>query len=59
MAPKRALNVMDCEVNKLFVLTKQAIIPMPYVVPRKVCRYILEIGLITPNCLFEMTILTQ
>ncbi|XP_022327050.2 coronin-7-like [Crassostrea virginica] len=35
MVPKRALNVMEGEVNRLLVLTKQAIIPIPYIVPRK------------------------
>ena len=36
MVPKRALNVMEGEVNRLLVLTKHAIIPFPYIVPRKV-----------------------
>ncbi|XP_062610316.1 coronin-7-like [Saccostrea cucullata] len=35
MVPKRALNVMEGEVNRLLILTKQAVIPVPYIVPRK------------------------
>ncbi|XP_056010098.1 coronin-7-like isoform X2 [Ostrea edulis] len=35
MVPKRALNVMEGEVNRLLLLSKQAIIPVPYIVPRK------------------------
>lgn len=35
MVPKRALNVMEGEVDRLLLLTKQAIIPIPYIVPRK------------------------
>lgn len=36
MVPKRALNVMEGEVDRLLLLTKHAIIPIPYIVPRKV-----------------------
>ena len=36
MVPKRALDVMSCEVNRLLQLSKNSIIPIPYVVPRKV-----------------------
>ncbi|XP_074650936.1 coronin-7-like [Tubulanus polymorphus] len=35
MVPKLALNVMQCEVARLMVLTKNSIIPLPYQVPRK------------------------
>jgi hypothetical protein len=34
--PKLAVNVMDAEVNRLLLLSKHAIITMPYQVPRKV-----------------------
>ncbi len=36
LTPKRALDVMACEVNRLLVLTAHALIPLPYIVPRKV-----------------------
>jgi hypothetical protein len=36
MVPKRALNVMEGEVNRLLLLSKHAVIPTPYIVPRKV-----------------------
>ncbi|XP_006824884.1 LOW QUALITY PROTEIN: coronin-7-like, partial [Saccoglossus kowalevskii] len=36
--PKRALNIMTCEVNRLLQLTQNAIIPVSYVVPRKTHR---------------------
>ena len=48
MVPKRALNVMEGEVNRLLVLTKQAIIPIPYIVPRKVS--VAPIRLCTTSC---------
>ncbi|XP_033105990.1 coronin-7-like [Anneissia japonica] len=35
MVPKRALNVMSCEVNRLLQLTKNAILPLSYEVPRR------------------------
>ena len=34
--PKRAVNVMDCEVARLLVLSQSAIIPLSFVVQRKV-----------------------
>jgi len=34
--PKRALNVMECEVERLLKLTQDDIIPVTYEVPRKV-----------------------
>lgn len=36
LVPKRALDVMKCEVNRLLVLGQHSIIPVPYIVPRKV-----------------------
>jgi len=36
MLPKRALDVMSCEVNRLLALTASYIIPFSYRVPRKV-----------------------
>ncbi|XP_060082621.1 coronin-7-like [Ylistrum balloti] len=35
MVPKRLMNVMEGEVNRLLLLTSSAIIPTPYIVPRK------------------------
>ena len=39
MVPKRAMDVMNAEVNRLLVLTKNAVIPVPYQVPRKVSHF--------------------
>ena len=36
LVPKRAVDVMSCEVNRLLVLTASCVIPMSYCVPRKV-----------------------
>uniref|UniRef100_A0A0B7APY5 Coronin n=1 Tax=Arion vulgaris TaxID=1028688 RepID=A0A0B7APY5_9EUPU len=38
LVPKRAMNLMDGEVNRLLLLTRNAIIPAPYIVPRKSYR---------------------
>lgn len=38
MIPKRALDVMKGEINRMIVLTKNCIIPTPYIVPRKSYR---------------------
>ncbi|XP_021364093.1 coronin-7-like isoform X2 [Mizuhopecten yessoensis] len=38
MVPKRLVNVMEGEVNRLLILTSSAIIPTPYIVPRKSYR---------------------
>ncbi|XP_072040338.1 coronin-7-like [Amphiura filiformis] len=38
MVPKRALDVMSCEVNRLLQLSQNAVIPIPYIVPRKNLR---------------------
>lgn len=35
LVSKRVMNVMEGEVNRLLLLTMSAIIPMPYIVPRK------------------------
>ena len=32
----KALNVMEGEVNRVLVLSQHAVIPLPYIVPRKV-----------------------
>ena len=37
MVPKRALYVMECEVNRLLLLSNNMVVPLPYIVPRKVC----------------------
>ena len=36
LVPKRVMDVMACEVNRLLQLTKNAVVPMPLIVPRKV-----------------------
>lgn len=36
LVPKRALDVMSCEVDRLLVLSQGYIIPLSYCVPRKV-----------------------
>eukprot|EP01083_Nonionella_stella_P021240 58892_1 len=33
--PKRACDVWKCEINRFFKLTKNSIIPIPFIVPRK------------------------
>ena len=38
MVPKRALNVMSGEVVRLLQLTKYTIVPVSYIVPRKVSQ---------------------
>ncbi|CAE1312014.1 CORO7 [Acanthosepion pharaonis] len=38
MVPKRALDVMKGEINRMILLTKNCIIPTPYIVPRKSYR---------------------
>ena len=37
--PKLAVNVMAAEVNRLLQLTKNSIIPISYIVPRRVGIY--------------------
>lgn len=41
LVPKRALNVMQAEVNRLLQLTSNMVIPIMYQVPRKVCCQII------------------
>ena len=36
LAPKRAVDVMAAEVNHMLMLIKNAIVPLPICVPRKV-----------------------
>ena len=36
MVPKQAMDVMSGEVNRILVLAKHHVIPVPYIVPRKV-----------------------
>ena len=38
LVPKRAMDVMSGEVNRVLLLTKNAVVPLPYIVPRKVGR---------------------
>lgn len=40
LVPKRALNVMQGEVNRVLQLTSSSVIPITYQVPRKTYRYI-------------------
>eukprot|EP00058_Branchiostoma_floridae_P026168 XP_002611658.1 hypothetical protein BRAFLDRAFT_117106 [Branchiostoma floridae] len=42
MVPKRAMEVMAGEVNRVLLLVHQAIIPLPYIVPRKVTKISLD-----------------
>ena len=44
LVPKRAMNLMDGEVNRVMLLCKNSVIPAPYIVPRKVCILILFSG---------------
>ena len=37
LVPKLACDVMSGEVNRVLLLTKNGVIPLPYIVPRKVC----------------------
>lgn len=39
LIPKRALNVMQGEVNRVLQLTSNSVIPITYQVPRKTYRY--------------------
>lgn len=39
LVPKRALNVMQGEVNRILQLTSSSVIPITYQVPRKTYRY--------------------
>lgn len=39
LVPKRALNVMQGEVNRIMQLTSNSVIPITYQVPRKTYRY--------------------
>lgn len=39
LVPKRALNVMQAEVNRLLQLTSNMVIPIMYQVPRKVSGF--------------------
>lgn len=41
LVPKRALNVMQGEVNRILQLTSNSVIPITYQVPRKTYRYLL------------------
>ena len=48
LVPKQALDVMNAEVNRILLLTKSAVIPIPYQVPRKVrgCKISMTVFLI-------------
>lgn len=41
LIPKRALNVMQGEVNRILQLTSGSVIPITYQVPRKTYRFVL------------------
>lgn len=43
LVPKRALNVMQGEVNRILQLTSNSVIPITYQVPRKTYRYLFYI----------------
>lgn len=43
LVPKQSVNVMECEVNRLLLLSQNAIIPLSYVVQRKVYCDVLPI----------------
>lgn len=45
VVPKRALNVMQAEVNRVLQLTSNMVIPIMYQVPRKVCNYLFTVKL--------------
>ena len=36
MTPKRVLDVMNGEVNRLYQLSKNTLLRLPYIIPRKV-----------------------
>ena len=36
LIPKRAVDVMKGEVNRLLVLNKDSVVPIPYIIPRRV-----------------------
>src|SRR5436190_1775430 len=40
LVPKRALSVMQAEVNRVLQLTSSSVIPIMYQVPRKVCNIV-------------------
>lgn len=42
LVPKRALNVMQGEVNRVLQLTSNSVIPITYQVPRKTYRCVIS-----------------
>ncbi|XP_071951784.1 coronin-7-like [Antedon mediterranea] len=57
MVPKRALNVISCEVNRLLQLTQNAILPLSYEVPRRSHReFASELFPDTPGNVSAMTV---
>lgn len=44
LVPKRALNVMQGEVNRVLQLTSNAVVPVTYQVPRKTYRYVISMN---------------
>ena len=50
LAPKRCVDVMNCEVNRVLKLTSNSVAPVSWVVPRKVCVsscFLIFLGLIS------------
>lgn len=43
LVPKRALNVMQGEVNRILQLTSNSVVPITYQVPRKTYRLVLKL----------------
>eukprot|EP01084_Bolivina_argentea_P179503 310175_1 len=46
--PKRALDVMKCEVQRFFKLTKNAVIPISFIVPRKAGKDVFQKDIYPP-----------
>lgn len=39
LLPKRGVNVMNCEINRVLKLTANSVAPISWTVPRKVCTF--------------------
>lgn len=61
LVPKRALNVMQGEVNRILQLTSNSVIPITYQVPRKTYRYsmffLLKINYFSGNFTFRYNLI--
>lgn len=51
LIPKRAVEVMEGEVDRLMVLIHNSIVPLPYIVPRRVSLIVLYFIAISFCCL--------